>query len=180
MRLGADHVVVGAGLTGATPLSTDAREAVHWHRKLVCTGPGDRFFDPCFGRLPYRARHRVAMFIPGARSVHPCGQTILPSVHERDHVRTDERRHMLAPGGGPETGALLTLEFPIDAVDWRQAEHPPPTRARARHGPHAARAAGHPAVVFCARPGEYRHLDMDQAIGHETLHADRLPAEHVA
>ena len=181
----------GGGFTGwvqsmlrgiETRLSTDfhdVRDAVRWRRKLIYTGPVDRFFDHCFGKLPYRAQHRVDLFIPGTRSVYPCGQTNLPAVHEGGHVRTVEWRHMLAPGEGPETGTLLTLEFPVDAADWRQAEYPLPTRAAREHYDcYAARTAEHPDVLFCGRLGEYRYLDMDQAIGRAMLHADRLLAEH--
>lgn len=159
----------------------DVRSSVQWRRKLIYTGPIDRFFDYRFGPLRYRAQHRVNLFVPGPRSIYPCGQTNLPSAEEGDHVRTVEWRHMLAPAEGPEAGTLLTMEFPVDADDWRQAEYPFPSKAaRGHYDRYAALTERHPDVLFCGRLGEYRYLDMDQAIGRAMLHADRLLAEAVA
>ncbi|MEI9928278.1 MAG: FAD-dependent oxidoreductase [Sphingomonas sp.] len=162
-------------------LSTDihARDSdVRWRRKLIYTGPIDRFFGHSLGPLPYRTQERVDLFVPGARSLYPCAQINLSSVKMGRHVRTIEWRHMLAPGEGPETGTLLTVETPRDATCWTEAEYPfPSPEAKALYQRYVELAAERPDVLFCGRMGEYRYLDMDQAIGRAMLHADRLLRE---
>lgn len=153
----------------------DVRPSVRWRRKLIYTGPIDRFFNYQFGRLPYRAQQRIDLFITGHRQVFPCGQINLPSPNDGRHARTIEWRHMLAPGEGPDTGTLLTLEFPVDAADWNTAEYPfPSNAARQHHDRYAALAGERRDILFCGRLGEYRYLDMDQAIARAMRHADRL------
>ena len=158
----------------------DMRDAVRWHRKLIYTGPIDRFFEYRYGKLPYRSQERIDLFITGPCHIYPCGQVNLPSPDDGRHVRTIEWRHMLAPGEGPDTGTLLTLEFPVAATGWNRSEYPfPSDAAREQYDRYAALAEERSDVLLCGRLGEYRYLDMDQAIARAMLHADRLLGEVV-
>lgn len=153
--------------------------AVHadvvWNRRLIYTGSIDRFFNFSFGPLPYRTQRRTTAFVAGVCTIYPCGQINLPLVADGDHVRTIEWRHMLAPMEGPANGTLLTFEVPASAADWTEAEYPfPSITARALYQRYSDLAQAHPDVLFCGRLGEYRYLDMDQAIGRALMLADRL------
>ena len=159
-------------------LSTDFhsnQDNVKWNRQLIYTGPIDRFFNYQLGRLPYRTQIRTELFLAGQKYVFPCGQVNLPSPSEGRHVRTIEWRHMLEPGEGPDGGTLLTVETPVDARDWMEAEYPFPSKAAREHyDRYTVLAAEMPDVLFCGRLGEYRYLDMDQAIGRAMMLANRL------
>lgn len=159
-------------------LSTDFHAVageVGWRRHLIYTGPIDRFFDFALGRLPYRAQERTTEFLPGATRIYPCGQINVPSPRDGRHIRTIEWKHMMEPSTAPATGTLLTHEVPVDAIDWRQAEYPfPAAAARTLFKRYAALARRRRDILICGRLGEYRYLDMDQAMGRAMVLADRL------
>jgi UDP-galactopyranose mutase len=151
------------------------RPDVTWRKKLIYTGPIDRYFGFSLGRLPYRTQHRSTVFMAGIGSIYPCGQINLPLISEGDHVRTIEWRHMLAPSQGRPDGTLLTVETPSNAADWKEAEYPFPSQsARALYQRYSDLAKAESSVLFCGRLGEYRYLDMDQAIARAMMVADRI------
>lgn len=159
VRLGVDFHAVQGGIT--------------WRRRLIYTGPIDRFFDHAYGPLRYRAQERAHLHLPHIDRLYPCGQVNLPSIDAGRHVRSIEWRHILPQDVA--TGTLLTLETPVDATDWRQAEYPfPSAEARALYERYRALADARSDVVFCGRLGEYRYLDMDQAIGRAMTVARRI------
>ncbi|MBK6948855.1 MAG: hypothetical protein IPH16_13095 [Haliscomenobacter sp.] len=63
------------------------------------------------------------------------------------------------------TGTLLTQEIPFSPTDPNHYEYPFPNAAnQALYLQYKKRAQALPNVLFCGRLGEYRYLDMDQAI----------------
>lgn len=179
LPMGGFSVWVQSMLSGIeVRLSSDfhaIRPDVTWRKKLIYTGPIDRYFDFSLGPLPYRTQHRLTVFMAGIRSIYPCGQINLPRNTEGDHVRTIEWRHMLAPSEENPDGTLLTFETPATATDWTQAEYPFPSQAaRALYQRYSDLAKTQPSVLFCGRLGEYRYLDMDQAIARAMIVAARI------
>ena len=86
---------------------------------------------------------------------------------------------MPADAAAAVTGTLVTIETPDDARSAEESEYPfPDDRNRRVFDAYARMAADHPALRLCGRLGEYRYLDMDQAIARELVHADRILAEH--
>ncbi|WP_174298638.1 UDP-galactopyranose mutase [Sphingomonas bacterium] len=163
------------GIEVLTGRDHHTQREVRWRRRLVYTGSIDRYFDYVHGQLPYRTQRRDHRYLPGRRFVQPCGQINIPGLEDGPAVRTVEWNHMLEDAARPAAGTLLTTETPGTAGDWTQAEYPfPSSSARSRYEAYLKLAGGSPDVLFCGRLGEYRYLDMDQAIGRAMVHASRL------
>jgi len=70
---------------------------------------------------------------------------------------------------------VLTRETPFTPSDPREYEYPFPDGANQRlYERYEERVRAQGGVIFCGRLGEYRYLDMDQAIGRAMKIADRL------
>jgi UDP-galactopyranose mutase len=126
----------------------------------VFTGPIDEFFWFDLGRLRYRAQQRELSWSPGPL-IYPVVQVNTPAAAV-PWVRVIEWRHMMPEVGN---GTLLTTEYPIWAKSGEECEYPFPSAAdRALYQRYRKRAAAFASVIFAGRLGEYRYLDMDQAI----------------
>lgn len=151
------------------------RDAYQWRRKLVYTGPIDRFFDCRHGRLSYRAQRRSHMFFPDVDKILPCGQVNLPQREDGPHIRAIEWRHMLEAGEFSGTGTLLTTETPYSPTDWTELEYPSPDPANRRlYAKYRDMAETMTDTLICGRLGEYRYLDMDQALARALKWAQQL------
>ena len=134
-------------------------------KMLIFTGPIDAFFDYRFGPLCYRGQQRQQIWIPGMDWFQAGVQ-----VNEPDpavaHVRTLEWKHLMPPDEAKRIqGTLLTRETPFTPDDPDHFEYPFPdqdNQTRYRKYRHLARSM--PNTLICGRLGEYRYLDMDQAI----------------
>lgn len=138
------------------------------HRKmLVFTGPVDELFSFRLGRLQYRAQHRVHQFFPNINYLLPAAQVNNPGIGQGAHVRSLEWKHLM-PRSRSEMikGTLITTETPYTATNPDTYEYPfPDSRNRQMYLSYAALARQVPSLLVCGRLGEYRYLDMDQAIG---------------
>ena len=152
------------------------RTAFHPRRKLIFTGPIDGFFNFRFGRLKYRGQRRVHQYVPDRDFVQPCCQVNNPSPHSGPHIRTLEWKHLmplnLAVG---INGTVLTTETPYTPDDPDAFEYPFPDELNAslfqKYRDLADTIAD---TLVCGRLGEYRYLDMDQAIARAMQWAARL------
>lgn len=153
------------------------KEEYRWNKKLIYTGPIDRFFGCCHGRLAYRAQQRSHLFLPQVEQALPCGQVNYPQWQEGVHIRAIEWRHMLAPGEYNGSGTLITTETPYTPQSWLDLEYPCPEQAsRDRYARYRAMAKQRQDLVICGRLGEYRYLDMDQALARALYLARKLLA----
>lgn len=126
----------------------------------VFTGAIDEFFGFQFGRLRYRAQQREHSWL-AEPTIYPTVQTNIPNAAV-PWIRVIEWRHMLPEQGD---GTLLTNEYPYSPSDADAYEYPFPSAAdRALYQRYRKRAAAFPGLIFAGRLGEYRYLDMDQAI----------------
>jgi UDP-galactopyranose mutase len=126
----------------------------------VFTGAIDEFFWFEFGRLRYRAQQREHSWMRGPL-VYPTVQTNIPNPAV-PWVRVIEWRHMMPEIG---EGTLMTNEYPYSPSDPDGYEYPFPSAGdRAVYQRYRKRADAMPGVIFAGRLGEYRYLDMDQAI----------------
>lgn len=139
-------------------LNTDYREVRDCisHRKLICTGPIDEYFDYCYGRLPYRSMAFRFETYEG-----PCRQPVAQVNFPNDHAytRITEFRHMT---GQVHDRTSLVYEYPQDAGD----PHYPVPRAenQALYQRYQQLASDQPGVHFAGRLGTYRYLNMDQVV----------------
>jgi UDP-galactopyranose mutase len=142
---------------------------------VVHTGPIDEALGYEFGKLRYRGQVREHVFLPDAEKQQPVVQMNYPDPSV-PYVRRIEWAHMLPDNGLRPRGALLTHEYPFTPEDPDQYEYPFPDRAnRELYERYAALAARSlPNVIFAGRLGEYRYLDMDQAIARAMTKYERV------
>lgn len=151
------------------------RGDVRFRKNLIYTGAIDEFFAYDLGRLSYRAQLREHQYIPDCGFVQPVVQLNNPSLDEGPHIRTIEWKHLLPP----ETAALLrgsviTREIPFTPVSSDQNEYPfPDPENRALYEAYRQRMGADAQTVIAGRLGEYRYLDMDQAIA-RAMHICRM------
>jgi UDP-galactopyranose mutase len=146
-----------------TRLSTDFFEVRDELRcgHIVFTGPVDRYFDRCFGELPYRSLEFELRSepTPGGGLLQPVGTVNEPGA-EVPYTRTTEFRHLT--GQRLETSTLI-VEYPRDEGD---PYYPIPSdETRTLYKRYEALAAGEDGVTFVGRLARYQYLNMDQVTG---------------
>ena len=125
---------------------------------VVFTGPIDRYFDRCFGELPYRSLEFVLRNepTPDGGLLQPTGTLNEPSA-DVPYTRTTEFRHLT--GQTLETSTVI-VEYPRDEGD---PYYPIPSdETRALYKRYEALAAREPGVTFVGRLARYQYLNMDQ------------------
>jgi UDP-galactopyranose mutase len=148
----------------------------------VFTGPIDQFFGYSLGRLAYRGQRRASYFVEGVDLVQPVPQVNNPNPNGGDHIRTLEWKHMLPKEECARIrGTLLTTETPFSPTDPDLCEYPFPDETnRQLYKAYRELADRNKSVLICGRLGEYRYLDMDQAIGRALVLVDRILMERQA
>ena len=146
------------------------------NKVLVFTGPIDEYFGYEFGALQYRGQIRRHEFIEAAGCVQPCAQVNNPTHAGGSHIRTIEWKHMMPEHEATRiAGTIVTTETPYSPRDPSGYEYPFPDGRNAElYSRYRRRANSLDKVVIAGRLGEYRYLDMDQAIGRAFVVAERL------
>lgn len=138
-------------------------------RCVFFTGPIDEYFDFALGRLRYRSQERKLRkfaLAAGWKSFFPVAQMNYPSLAS-PFLRSIEWGHLME---NPPTGrTMITQEVPQDGG----YEYPFPDASNRELYERYCRGVPD-RVVFCGRLGEYRYLDMDQAIGRAMKLAERV------
>jgi UDP-galactopyranose mutase len=144
-------------------------------RKVVYTGPIDEFFSFDRGALKYRGQLREHVFLPGVRSHQPVPQVNYPG-REVPFIRQLEWKHMMRPEETESVdGTLVTTETPYTPDEPSGFEYPfPDDMNRRLYRQYRERANRLADTVICGRLGEYKYLDMDQAVARALMIADRL------
>ncbi len=163
-------------------LHTDFQTSRHHYRirkKLIFTGPIDEFFGFEHGPLQYRGQRRVHHTLPDTTFAQPCVQVNHPGAGEHHPIRTIEWKHLLPPDEQTAvTESVITGEYPFSPTQPDQFEYPFPSAENRRlYRKYRDRATSTPGLMICGRLGEYRYLDMDQAIGRALRLADLLLKE---
>jgi len=144
--------------------------------KTVFTGPIDEFFDFELGSLDYRGQKREVTYLPDTDLHQPCVQVNEPLHAGGEHIRTIEWKHL--PSGDnkrPSKGTVLTRETPFSPRDSNDFEYPFPDKTnRKLYERYRERAELLADVLICGRLGEYRYMDMDQAIARALWQAEKL------
>jgi UDP-galactopyranose mutase len=165
VRLGVDYF----DLRGEIPRSTP----------VVYTGPLDRYFDYCEGRLSWRT-------LDFAQEVLPVGDfqgTPVMNYADTDvpWTRIHEFRHFHPERDYPRDRTVIVREYSRFATTADEPYYPVGTAAdRARLDRYRARAALEPNVVFGGRLGTYQYLDMHMAIAAALTMVDNVLVPHVS
>ena len=148
-------------------------------KMLIYTGPIDLYYGERFGKLRYRGQERSHRFIP---AVEP-GEFLLtapqinyPALGTRMVREIEWKQIMPEPLRSSLAGTVITSETPYSPWDPDAYEYPTPHRADRMRSYRLYRnlADEETNVLICGRLGEYKYLDMDQAIARAMLHAQRL------
>ena len=147
-------------------LNTDwksIREEVQGQIPVVFTGPIDAYFDYCYGALEWRALEFVKEIHPVAdyqgTSVVNYADGIVP------WTRIHEFRHYHPERGYRADTTMVFKEFSGNAEKNGEPSYPVNTeRNKKILGKYQEKAAGLKNVRFGGRLGEYRYLDMDDAV----------------
>lgn len=152
--------------TEATP------EVIEHHKHVIWTGPIDKFYGHCLGRLTYRSMR----FEEGGAYV-PC--------HYRPYAPVV---NWCGPEGPTRSTDMAWLSGVGDPHWLYVHEHPteegepfypiPSPDARALYKRYEAMAATEPRVTFLGRLGTYAYLNMDQCVGQALAVSERLLAPH--
>ena len=143
-------------------------------RRTFYTGALDELFDFNQGRLMYRAQRREHHRYPAKGFHQPGFQVNYPSLNV-PHIRSIEWRWMMEiPWIYEGEQTIITTETPYTPDSPLDYEYPFPTAANhALYAKYRTRADAIPGLQVCGRLGEYRYLDMDQAIARAMVLAQR-------
>jgi UDP-galactopyranose mutase len=143
------------------------RESFKPKEKLIFTGPIDEYFGFEFGRLQYRGQKRNHRYYPDANNIQPTGQVNSPQHLDGPCIRQLEWSHMMDKEEiGKVRGTVCTTETPFSPDDPNDFEYPFPNQKNSKkYSEYREKANQMPNLVICGRLGEYKYLDMDQAIG---------------
>jgi UDP-galactopyranose mutase len=152
------------------------RTAFQPRRATVFTGGIDEYFGYCLGRLKYRGQRREVVYHSDIDRLQPVAQVNEPQHASGPQIRLIEWKHMMRAGAAERVaGTVVTRETPCAPDDSDHQEYPfPDAESQRLYRKYQELAAREGNVVFCGRLGEYRYLDMDQAIARATLWAGRL------
>jgi UDP-galactopyranose mutase len=143
-----------------------SRDEYTARKLLIFTGPIDEYYGYEFGKLAYRGQKRHTEFLPEVNQYQENCVVNFPSLSDGRLVRRMEWKHMHPLHEHPSLkGTVLTTETPTTPTNPNDFEYPFPDRANAElFQKYQQRSQSDEKVLFCGRLGEYRYLDMDQAI----------------
>ncbi len=129
-------------------------------RKVVFTGPIDRYFDYCCGSLQFRSLRFESEVLD--QENYQGNAVVNYTDRETPYTRIIEHKHFEF-GRQPKT--VITREYPMD---WQPGAEPYYTvndeANNALYQRYAALAEREPDVLFGGRLGEYKYYDMDKVI----------------
>jgi UDP-galactopyranose mutase len=149
------------------------RDVYRARKMLIFTGPIDEYFGYKYGRLRYRGQKRLHRYFTDVQQYQPGVQVNYPDIDTGPHIRIIEWKHLMPAGSRIFKGTLTTNETPYDPLDPNDFEYPfPDCTNRAVYNLYKAEVVKQDRLLICGRLGEYRYLDMDQAIG-RALHLSK-------
>ena len=129
-------------------------------RKVVFTGPIDRYFDYCYGPLQFRSLRFESEVLDMEN--YQGNAVVNYTDRETPYTRVIEHKHFEF-GTQPKT--VITREYPMD---WHPGDEPYYTVNDEENDQlyqrYAALAEREPDVLFGGRLGEYKYYDMDKVI----------------
>ena len=129
-------------------------------RKVVFTGPIDRYFDYCYGPLQFRSLRFESEVLDMEN--YQGNAVVNYTDRETPYTRVIEHKHFEF-GTQPKT--VITREYPMG---WHPGDEPYYTvndeKNNQLYQRYAALAEREPDVLFGGRLGEYKYYDMDKVI----------------
>jgi UDP-galactopyranose mutase len=133
----------------------------------VFTGPLDRYFGYCYGKLPYRSIRFEHEHLGNTSRYQPVGTVNFPN--DYDFTRITEFKHLT---GQQHTGTSIVREYPQSEGDPYYPIPRPENEFLLKK--YQALAAKESKVTFVGRLGQYRYYNMDQCVGAALKTADEI------
>lgn len=125
--------------------------------RVVYTGPIDRYFNGCFGALPYRSLRFEHEYIADVQHQQPVGTVNFPNEHA--YTRCTEFKWLT---GQQAPGTSIVREYPCDGAD---PYYPVPCpESEALYARYKELARRENSVTFVGRLAQYRYYNMDQVV----------------
>ena len=129
-------------------------------RKVVFTGPIDRYFDYCYGPLQFRSLRFESEVLDMEN--YQGNAVVNYTDRETPYTRVIEHKHFEF---GTQSKTVITREYPMD---WHPGDEPYYTvndeENNQLYQRYAVLAEREPDVLFGGRLGEYKYYDMDKVI----------------
>lgn len=124
---------------------------------IVYTGQIDRFYDYCFGKLPYRSLVFEYDHFPNEKLIQPVAQVNYPNEHR--YTRISEFKHMT---GQDCLGTTLAKEYP-SAEGYPYYPIPCPEN-QDLYNRYKELSSKEEEVTFVGRLAQYRYYNMDMIV----------------
>jgi UDP-galactopyranose mutase len=140
---------------------------------LIYTGSIDEFFDCEFGRLPYRSLRFVVKHY-SREFFQDVAQTNYPENYE--FTRITEFKHFLCGG---TSNTVVSFEYPESyEAGKNEPFYPIPARANHRlYEKYARKGRSLRGAFFVGRLGQYKYLNMDEAVWNALCLFDRIRSD---
>jgi len=140
-------------------------------KKIIYTGPIDRFYNYCFGKLPYRSLIFQHEYLSQPDQFQPVGTVNYPN-HEK-FTRITEFKKLT---GQVAAGTSIVKEYPTWEGD---PYYPVPNPSNELlFKKYEEKASKEDSVYFIGRLAQYRYYNMDQVVGAALSLSDKLIASH--
>ena len=154
--------------TGVDFFESDFRKQA---KKIIYTGPIDRFYDYCFGRLPYRSLIFRHEYLPKCDQFQQVGTVNYPN-HE-DFTRITEFKTLT---GQVADGTSIVKEYPTwDGDPYYPVPNPSNEDLFKKY---EAKADQEESVYFIGRLAQYRYYNMDQVVGAALSLSEKIVSSH--
>lgn len=139
-------------------------------KKIVYTGPIDKFYDYYYGELDYRSlkfehNHLKQKVYQGCAAMNFTEFSI-------KHTRIIE--HKFFQPNKKSTHTIITKEFPADYSETKDPYYPINNKKNT-YVLDRYKQINNPKYILGGRLAEYRYYDMDQSIGSSLAKAEKLP-----
>jgi UDP-galactopyranose mutase len=141
------------------------------YRWLVYTGPIDKYFDNCYGPLPYRSLKAREETSGKTGFWQPTMQINYPDVSV-PFTRIVEIKHATCQDTPYTT---IVREFPADYTEGSEPYYPVPFQeSKDLYAKYKALADKEEKVSFTGRLATYRYYNMDQVVGMALVEAEKI------
>ncbi len=154
--------------TGVDFFESDLRAQA---QKIIYTGPIDRFYDYCFGKLPYRSLVFQHEYFSQPDQFQSVGTVNYPN-HEK-FTRITEFKKLT---GQVAAGTSIVKEYPTWEGD---PYYPVPNPSNEQlFKKYEEKASKEESVYFIGRLAQYRYYNMDQVVGAALSLSEKLISSH--
>jgi UDP-galactopyranose mutase len=141
----------------------DIREQLSPDAMIIYSGPVDKYFNYCYGKMKWRSLRFEKQTVPYGDYQ---GTSVMNYADEDiPYTRIHEPRHLHCERNYPANQSVIITEYPVAASDTHEPFYPVPDRFnQALVQQYRALAATQTNLVIAGRLGDYKYYDMHETI----------------